>query len=38
MSDYDRQVARRIGLMKARHELDDSLDEELWIRKESQIR
>ncbi|KAN0106146.1 putative C2H2 finger domain protein [Hyaloscypha variabilis] len=32
------KVARRIGLMKARHELDDSLDEELWIRRESQIR
>jgi len=32
------KVARRIGLMKARHELDDSLDECLWINKESQIR
>jgi len=38
VNTYLEQVARRIGLMKARHELDDSLDEELWIRKESQIR
>ncbi|PMD54151.1 putative C2H2 finger domain protein [Hyaloscypha bicolor E] len=32
------KVARRIGLTKARHELDDSVDEDLWIKKESQIR
>ncbi|KAG0646832.1 15-hydroxyprostaglandin dehydrogenase [Hyphodiscus hymeniophilus] len=32
------KVARRLGLTKARHELDDSVDESLWIRKESQIR
>ena len=32
------QISRRIGLPKARHELDDSLDEDLWIKKESRIR
>lgn len=32
------KIARRLGLTKARHELDDSVDESLWIQKESQIR
>ena len=32
------KIARRLGLTKARHELDDSVDESLWIRKESEIR
>jgi hypothetical protein len=32
------KIARRLGLTKTRHELDDSIDESLWIQKESQIR
>jgi hypothetical protein len=32
------KIARRLGLTKARHELDDSVDESLWVRKELQIR
>lgn len=32
------KIARRLGLTKARHELDDSVDEGLWIQKESRIR
>jgi hypothetical protein len=32
------KIARRIGLTKVRHDLDDSIDEGLWIQKESSIR
>ncbi|RDL41769.1 uncharacterized protein BP5553_01748 [Venustampulla echinocandica] len=32
------RVARRIGLTKARHDLEDSLDERLWIQNEERIR
>jgi hypothetical protein len=32
------KIARRLGLTKARHDLDDSVDEGLWIQKESRIR
>ncbi|KAH7134459.1 fungal-specific transcription factor domain-containing protein [Dactylonectria estremocensis] len=32
------KVARRLGLTKARHQLDDIVDESLWIQTESRIR
>jgi hypothetical protein len=32
------KIARRLGLTKARHDLEDSVDESLWIQKESKIR
>ncbi|KAE8444827.1 hypothetical protein EG329_014182 [Mollisiaceae sp. DMI_Dod_QoI] len=32
------KIARRFGLAKVRHELEDSLDEHLWILKEGRIR
>jgi len=32
------KFARRLGLMKARHDAEDSMDEKLWIQKEMRIR
>jgi hypothetical protein len=32
------QVARKLGLTKSRHKVDDSIDESLWIQMESRIR
>ncbi|KAJ5040593.1 uncharacterized protein L3040_006245 [Drepanopeziza brunnea f. sp. 'multigermtubi'] len=32
------KVARRLGLMKARHEVDDGQDEQMWILRETRIR
>lgn len=32
------KIGRRLGLTKVRHDLDDSVDEGLWIQKESKIR
>ncbi|KAI9050618.1 hypothetical protein LZ554_005777 [Drepanopeziza brunnea f. sp. 'monogermtubi'] len=32
------KVARRLGLMKARHEMDDGQDEQMWILRETRVR
>ena len=36
--DKYNQIARKLRLHKAKHELEDSLDESTWIQKETQIR